>query len=144
MRKIDAYMMLSPGHRAFDWTGGGFEHAGDHDASLPASDICVELEPFEQWRMNGARHRRINPPVSRPLARFFGIHDGHERVALPVVRPLIDDSLTLAIALVNRSRPGIEKRCTETIERDLAKVSLIDAKGGEAATVSMGWTRRAE
>jgi hypothetical protein len=61
-----------------------------------------------------------------------------------LVRPLVDDSLTLAVALVNRSRPAIEESCAEAIERDVSKVSLIDANGREAATVSVRWTRGLE
>ena len=94
--------------------------------------------------MNGARHRRIYPPVGRPLASFFAIHDGSKSVSLLVVRPLIDDGLTLAVALVNRPRPAIEESCAEAIERDISKVSLIDAYGREAATVSVRGTRGLE
>src|SRR5688572_22295421 len=136
--------MLSPGRRAFDRTGRGFEHAGDYDARFSTFDIRVKLEAFEEWGMNGARHRRIYPPVGRSLAGFLPVHDGSKRLSLLVVRPLIDNRLTLAVALVNRSRPAIEKRCTETIERDVSEVSLVDANGREAATVSVRGTRGLE
>jgi hypothetical protein len=63
---------------------------------------------------------------------------------LLVVRSLIHDSLTLAVALVNRSRPAIEESCAETTERDVSKMSLIDANGREAATVSVRGTRGLE
>jgi hypothetical protein len=56
---------------------------------------------------------------------------------LLAVRSLIDDSLTLAVALVDRSRPTIEESCAEAIELDVSKVTFIDANGGEAAAVSV-------
>src|SRR5687767_10246772 len=129
--------MLSPGRRAFDRTGRGFEHAGDYDARFSTFDIRVKLEAFEEWGMDGARHRRIHPPVGRPLAGFFAIHDGSESGSLLVVRPLIDDSLTLTVALVNRPRPGIEESGAEAIEGDVSKVALIDPNSRETATVSV-------
>jgi hypothetical protein len=56
---------------------------------------------------------------------------------LLAVRSLIDDGLTLAVALVDRSRPTIEESCAEAIERDVSKVTVIDANGGKAAAVSV-------
>ena len=116
--------MLSPGRRAFDRTGRGLEHAGDHDACFSVLDVRVKLEALEEWGMDGARHRRIHPPVGRPLVGLFTIHDGSKRVSLLAVRPLIDDGLTLAVALVDRSRPSIEESCAEAIERDVSKVTF--------------------
>jgi hypothetical protein len=60
---------------------------------------------------------------------------------LLAIRPLIDNSLNLAITLIDRSRPGVEEGCAEAIEAHVSKVTLIYANGREAATVSM---RRAE
>src|SRR5262245_752779 len=101
--------MVSPGRGAFDRTGRRFEHAQDYDAWSDAVDYRVQLEAVGERGMNGARHGRIGPPVGRPLARFFAIHDGSKRVSLLLIRPLNDDSLTLAVALVNRSRPAVEE-----------------------------------
>jgi hypothetical protein len=56
---------------------------------------------------------------------------------LLAVRPLIDDGLTLAVAFIDRSRPGVEEGCAEAIERDVSKVALIYMNGREAATVSV-------
>jgi hypothetical protein len=61
---------------------------------------------------------------------------------LLAVRPLIYDCLNLAVALLDRPRPGVEESCTEVIERYVSKVALIDANSREAATVSVcGMTR---
>jgi hypothetical protein len=65
------------------------------------------------------------------------VQDGSQSVSLLAVRPLIDDGLNLAVALVDRSRPGVEEGCAEAIERHVSKVALIDANGREAATVSV-------
>ena len=62
---------------------------------------------------------------------------GNKSVSLLAVRPLIDDGLTLAVALVDRSRPGVEEGCAEAIEGHVSKVALIDANSREAATVSV-------
>jgi hypothetical protein len=56
---------------------------------------------------------------------------------LLAVRSLIDDGLTLAVALVDRSGPGVEEGCAQAIERHVSKVPLIDASGREAAAVSV-------
>jgi hypothetical protein len=56
---------------------------------------------------------------------------------LLAVRPLINDGLTLAVALVDRARPGVEEGCAETIERHVSKVALIDPNGREAPAVSV-------
>jgi len=72
------------------------------------------------------------------------MHDGGKSVSLLLVRPLIDHGLTLAVALVNRSRPAVEESGAEAIERDVSKASLIDANGREAATVSVRRTRGLE
>jgi hypothetical protein len=61
-----------------------------------------------------------------------------------LVGPLIDDRLTLAVALVDRSRPGIQESCAEAIELEVSKVSLVDPNGREAATVSVRGTRGLE
>src|SRR5262245_2189991 len=85
--------------------------------------------------MNSARHRRIDPPVGRPLTGFLAIQNGCKSITLVVVRLLVDDSLTLAVAFVDRPWPAIEESCAEPIERDVSKVSLVDANGRKAATV---------
>jgi hypothetical protein len=79
--------------------------------------------------------------MGRPLVRLATVQNGSKSVSLLTVRSLIDDYLTLAVALVDRSRPGVEKGCAEAIEAHVSKVTLIYANGREAATVSM---RRAE
>src|SRR5688572_8130209 len=144
VRQADENVMFSPGRRALDRTGRGFQYARDDDAGLSPFDIRVELERFEERRVNGARHGRIDPPVRRALAGLFAIHDGRKRVPLPVVRPLIENSLTFTVALVDGPRPPIEECGTEAIERYVSKASLIDPNGGEAAAVSMCRTGRLE
>jgi hypothetical protein len=69
---------------------------------------------------------------------------GGESVPLPAVCPLIDDRLTLAVALVDWSWPGVEKRTAETVERHVSKVTLIDPHHREAAAVSVRGARRLE
>jgi hypothetical protein len=78
--------------------------------------------------------------MGRPLVGLAAVQDGSKSVSLLVVRPLIDDGLTLAVALVDRSRKGVEEGCAEAIERYISKVALIDANGREAATVSVRGT----
>jgi hypothetical protein len=63
---------------------------------------------------------------------------------LLVVRLLVDNGLTLAVALVNRSRPAIEESCAEAIERNVSKVALINANGREAAAVPVRGARGLE
>jgi hypothetical protein len=82
--------------------------------------------------------------MGRRLASFFTIHDGSKGASLLVIRSLIDDSLTLAVALINWPRPAVEESCAEAIERDISKVPLIDANGREAATVSVRGTKGLE
>jgi hypothetical protein len=59
---------------------------------------------------------------------------------LPAVCPLIDDGLTLAVALVDRSRPSVEEGCAEAIEYHVSEVALVDENGREAAAVSVRGT----
>src|SRR5262245_27032496 len=129
--------MLGPRSRASYRPGCGLEHAGDHDARFSAVDIHVKHDAFEERRMDGARHHPIDPPVGRPLVCLATVQDGSKSISLLAVRSLIDDGLTLAIALVDRSRPGVEEGCAEAIEHHVAKVALIDANGREAAAVSV-------
>jgi hypothetical protein len=75
--------------------------------------------------------------MGRPFAGLATVQNGSKSVSLLVIRPLIDDGLNLAIALVDRSWPGVEESCAEAIERDASKVALIDANGRKAATVSV-------
>lgn len=75
--------------------------------------------------------------MGRPLVGLATVQDGSKSVSLLAVRPLIDDGLNLAVALVDRSRPGVEEGCAEAIERHVSKVALIDANAREAATVSV-------
>ena len=75
--------------------------------------------------------------MGRPLVGLATVQDGSKTVSLLVVRPLIDDGLTLAVALVDRPWPGVEEGCAEAIELHISKVALIDANGREAATVSV-------
>jgi hypothetical protein len=136
--------MLDPGRGTLDRAGRGFEHARNYNASPSTRDIRVELEGLEERRMNGARHRRVNPPVGCPLARFLAIYDRSERGSLLVVGALVDYCLTLAVALKNRPGPAIEECCAEAIEHDVAEMSFVDANGGETAAVSVRGTRRLE
>ena len=53
VREVDADAMLSPRRRASDRTGGGLEHAGNHDACFSALDIYVKLDEFEKRGMDG-------------------------------------------------------------------------------------------
>jgi len=78
--------------------------------------------------------------MGRPLVGLTTVQDSSESVSLLAVRPLIDDGLTLTVALVDRSRPGVEKGCVEAIERYISKMALIDANGREAATISVRGT----
>ena len=75
--------------------------------------------------------------MGRSLVGLATVQDGSKSVSLLAVRPLIDDGLNLAVALVDRSRPGVEEGCTEAIKRYVSKVSLIDTNAREAATVSV-------
>ena len=72
-----------------------------------------------------------------PLIGLTTVHDGSNGVSLLAVSQLIDDDLTLAVALVDWSRPSVEEGCAETIERHVSKMALIDTNGREAATVSV-------
>jgi hypothetical protein len=69
------------------------------------------------------------------------VQDGGESVLLPAVCSLIDDRLTLAVALVDWSWPSVEKRTAETVECDVSKVPLIDPDHREAAAVSVRGAR---
>lgn len=87
--------------------------------------------------MDDPRHRPIDPPVRRSLVRFAAVQDRRKSVSLLAVSPLVDDGLTLAVALVDRARPGANESAAETIERHISKVARVDSNGGEAAAVSM-------
>jgi hypothetical protein len=56
---------------------------------------------------------------------------------LLTVGPLVDDTLKLAVALVDRSRPGVEDGSAQAIERHISEVALIDPNGRDAAAVSV-------
>jgi hypothetical protein len=75
--------------------------------------------------------------MGRSLVGFASVKDGSKSISLLAVCPLIDDGLTLAIALIDRPWPGVEEGCAEAIKRHLSKVTIIDANGREAATVSV-------
>src|SRR5262249_46802425 len=94
--------------------------------------------------MYGARHHAIDPPVGRSLVGLATIQHGSKSVSLLAVRPLINDSLALAVALVDWSRPGVEQRCAEAIERHVSKVALIDPNGRESPAVSVRGAARLE
>jgi hypothetical protein len=100
-------------------------------------NVHVKFDAFEERRVYGARHHPIDPPVGGPLVSLATIQDSSESVSLLAVRPLINDGLTLAVALVDWSRPGVEEGCAEAIERHISKVALIDPNGREAPAVSV-------
>jgi len=99
--------------------------------------VHLELDAFEKRGMDGARHHPIDPPVGCPLVGLATVQDGSKSVSLLAVRSLIDDGLTLAVALVDRSRPGVEERSAEAIERHVSKVALVDENSREAPAVSV-------
>ena len=78
------------------------------------------------------------------LVGLATVQYGSKSVSLLAVRPLIDDGLSLSVALVDRSRPGVEEGGAEAIERHVAKVALVDTNGGEAAAVAVGRPTRLE
>src|SRR5262245_16450497 len=129
--------MLSPRRGTSDRTGCGFEYARDHDTRSSPLDVHLELDAFENRGMDGARHHPIDPPVGRPLVGLATVQDCCKSVSLRAVRSRIDDGLTLAVALVDRPRPGIEERSAQAIERHVSKVSVIDPNSREAAAVSV-------
>src|SRR5262245_58215258 len=132
--------MLSPRRRAMDRTGRGFEYARDYDTRASPLDVHVEFDGLEERGMDSARHRPIDPPVGCPFVGLATVEDGSQSVSLPAVRPRIDDGLTLAIALVDRSRPSIEEGCAEAIERHVSEVALVDENGREATAVPVRGT----
>jgi hypothetical protein len=75
--------------------------------------------------------------MGRSLVGLATVKNGSQSVSLLAVRPLIDDGLTLAVSLVDRSWECLEEGRPEAIEHHVSKVALIDANGREAATVSM-------
>src|SRR5262245_63171546 len=123
--------MLRPRRGTTDRTGGRVEHFRDHNTPGSTLDVHLELDAFEDRGMDGARHHPIDPPVSRPLIGLATVQDCSKSVSLPGVRSFIDDGLTLAVALVDRSRPGVEERAAEAIERHVSKVALVDPNGRE-------------
>jgi hypothetical protein len=78
--------------------------------------------------------------VGRSLVGLATVQDGRKSVALLAVRSRIDDGLTLTIALVDRSRPGVEEGRAEAIEHHGSKVALVDEHGCEAPAVSVRGT----
>src|SRR5262245_5236663 len=129
--------MLSPCRGASDRTGRGVEHVRDHNTRGSTLDVHVELDAFEKRGMDGARHHPIDPPVGRPFIGLATVQNCSKNLSLLAVRSLIDDGLTLAVTLVDRSRPGVEESAAEVIERHVSKVTLIDPNGREAAAMSV-------
>ena len=43
-----------------------------------------------------------------------------------LVGPGVDEGLALALALVDRARPGVDRPHLQPVQRDLAEMSLID------------------
>lgn len=75
--------------------------------------------------------------MGRPLIGLTTVQNGSKSISLLGVRLLIDEGRTLAIALVDRSWPGVEEDCTKAVECYVPKVTLIDTNARGAATVPM-------
>src|SRR5262245_22968646 len=67
IRETDADAMLGARHRAADRTGRGFEYTRDHDTRSSPFDVHLEFDRLEERRVDGGRHRPIDPPVGRPF-----------------------------------------------------------------------------
>jgi hypothetical protein len=132
--------MFSPRPRVSDRTGCGLEYVGDHDTCFSAFYIHVKLDVFEKRGMDGAWHLPIDLPMGRSLVGLATVKDGSKSISLLDVRALTDDGLTLAIALVDRSGPGVQEGCAKAIQSHISKVALIYANSREAATISVGGT----
>jgi hypothetical protein len=78
--------------------------------------------------------------MGRSLVGLATVKDGSKSISLLDVRALTDDGLTLAIALVDRSGPGVQEGCAKAIQSHISKVALIYANSREAATISVGGT----
>ncbi len=63
-------------------------------------------------------------------------HNG-ERLALLLVSAFIDNHLHRAVALVDRTRPGIQERVTEAVELDAAEVTAHDPAYLEALAIAL-------
>src|SRR5262245_44201624 len=138
IREVDAYAMLRPRRGTTDRTGCRVQHVRDYKTRGSTLDVHLEVDAFEDKGMDGARHHPIDPPVSHSLVGLATVQDCSKSVSLPGVRSFIDDRLTFAVALVARSRPGVEERTADAIERHASKVALIDPNGREAAAVPVG------
>src|ERR1051325_737690 len=137
IRKLDADTMLSSRRGAPYRTGRGLEHLGYHDTCCSTLDVHVKLKGSEDRRMHRRRHHPIDPPVGCALVGLAAVQYRSQSVSLLTVGLLVDDTLELAVALVNRSRPRIENRSAQAIERHIPEVALIDPNSREAAAVSV-------
>ena len=62
--------------------------------------------------------------------------DREDGGALPLVGALVDDCLRFAVAVMDRARPGEQRRPMQSVEPDLAEMPLVDAHRHRRAAVA--------
>src|ERR1700722_2807093 len=126
LRKIDAHAMLGPGHRVADRFASRDDEARNLDPRASRIDVHVETYRVELRRMLGRAHGAKHPPHRGHVLGFLPRQDLHQRIALAGIRALIDDELHATVALMHRGRPVIGGHSPQTIQPDIAEMSLVD------------------
>jgi hypothetical protein len=114
---------------------------GDDHPGPALVEVDLELDRLQDRLVHGARHGVVHPPMRSGVLRLSAVEDGGKSLALRGLGALVDDRLYLAVALEDRTWPGIEQGGAEAVERHLAKMAAVNPNHLEPAAVAVRRSR---
>jgi len=139
--KDDPRAMLLSGDGIADRLDHALDQPLDRDPAGPALLIPLEGDRPKLRLMHLCEGRREDVEDRRSRLGLAAAQDGEQRLALRVVRSFVDDRLDLAIAEVDRSGPGDERREAKAGQVRVLKMALVDLHGDDCTAIAIGRQR---
>ncbi|SRR5260370_10951828 len=118
-------LTLVAGHRIADRLAAALDHPRHFETGDAALDVDLEFDRRKDRIVDLAQGGGEHLPDGGTWLGILPGENAQQRVTLGRRCALIDDELRLAVALVNRSRPGQHSRMSEAISRsDFSRMSL--------------------
>ena len=128
VRQGDARPVRRLRHRIEDRFGPGLDDAGYREVADPRCDVRREKDRLELRlvHLGERRCQRIEDGGggAAPPGKY-----GQDRLTLLLVGALVDDRLTLAVAVMDRTRPGEERHPVQPVQPDVAEMPVVDPHG---------------
>ena len=138
LRDIYPHTMLTSGGEALDGPPRRLDDAWNFHLRGACLDITLKCDRGINSLMNGGGHRRVYPPMGRPLVGFFALHHSIQGNPLGFTGTFVNDELQGAVSLEDWARPSIKKPRLKPIKLGIAEMAPGDLQNFESTAIAMG------